>query len=102
MIHVIASIELGPNTREAFLREFHRVVPSVRAEKGCLDYGPCVDARTDIAAQLPVRPNVVTIVERWADLASLKAHLAAPHMAEYRTRVKDFVVGVSLQILEPA
>jgi len=101
MIHVIANIELRAGTRAAFLEEFHRLVPKVRAEKGCLDYGPNLDAETDIAAQVR-RENVVTIVERWESLDALKAHLAAPHMAEYRRRVKDYVVGLTLQILEPA
>jgi quinol monooxygenase YgiN len=102
MIHVIAEIELRPGTREAFLEEFHRLVPKVKAEVGCIDYGPAVDAPTDIAAQLPLREDVVTIVETWASLDMLKAHLAAPHMAEYRQNVKDFVVGTRLRILEPA
>ena len=33
---------------------------------------------------------------------ALRAHLGAPHMAEYRARVKDLVVGVRLQVLQPA
>lgn len=101
MIHVIANIEVRPGTREAFLEEFHRVVPLVKAEAGCLDYGPHVDVRTDIGAQVPWRENVVTIVERWQGLDALRTHLAAPHMAEYRERVKDFVVNVTLQVVEP-
>ena len=102
MIHVIATIELRPGTRDACLAEFRRLVPKVRAENGCLDYGPTLDARTDIAAQIPCRENAVTIIERWESLAHLKAHLAQPHMAEYRKNVKDFVSKVTLQILEPA
>ena len=34
--------------------------------------------------------------------AALEAHLVAPHMMEYRPKVKDFVKKVSLQILSPA
>jgi len=44
---------------------------------------------------------VVTIVEKWESLEALQAHVVAPHMAAYRERVKDFVVRVSLQVLEP-
>ena len=65
MIFVIATIELKPGKREAFLAEFNRNVPNVRAEKGCLEYGPTVDVKTDIKAQIPLRENVVTIVEKW-------------------------------------
>ena len=46
--------------------------------------------------------NVVTVVEKWASVEALEAHLMAPHMLEYRKRVKPMVVGTSLEILEPA
>ena len=101
MIFVIATIEVKPGKREAFLAEFHRNVPNVRAEKGCVEYGPTVDTKTDIKAQIPLRESVVTIVEKWESLQALHAHLAAPHMATYRERVKDYVAGTTLQILEP-
>ena len=101
MIYVIATIEVKAGKREAFLAEFHKNMPNVRAEKGCIEYGPAVDATTDIKAQMALRENVVTIVEKWESLQALHAHLAAPHMAVYRERVKDLVVGVTLQILDP-
>lgn len=102
MIHVIATIELVEGRRDAFLQEFHRIVPLVQAEAGCLEYGPTVDVATDIPRQLPPRDQVVTVVEKWASLEVLHAHLQAPHMTEYRTRVKDLVKSVQLQILRPA
>lgn len=102
MIHVIATAELREGKREDFLREFHRVVPQVRAEAGCLEYGPTVDVATGIAVQVPSRDNVVTILEKWESLDALRAHLQAPHMQQYRERVKDLVVRVQLQVLQPA
>ena len=101
MIYVIATAELKPGTRDAFLAEFRRNVPNVRAEKGCIDYGPNVDIQSGIKTQIPLRDTVVTIVEKWESLEALQAHIGAPHMAAYRERVKDFVVRVSLQVLEP-
>jgi quinol monooxygenase YgiN len=102
MIHVIATIELAAGRREAFLAEFHRIVALVRAEAGCLDYGPTIDVPTGLSAQPAVRDDVVTVIERWESLDTLRAHLAAPHMQDYRVRVKDYVVGVQLQVLRPA
>jgi len=102
MLHVIATVEVHPGKRADFLKEFHALMPKVHAEKGCIEYGPTVDATTSIAVQIPKRDNTVTIIEKWSDLAALEAHLKAPHMAEYRLRVKEFVSGVKLQILEPA
>jgi len=101
MIHVIATIELVEGQREAFLKEFRALVPKVRAEKGCLEYGPAVDVASGIAAQSPPRGDVVTVVEKWSDLAALKAHLVAPHMEDYRPRVKNLVRSTTLQVLEP-
>lgn len=102
MIHVIATVELADGQRDAFLAEFHKLVPLVRAEKGCIDYGPTLDLTTGIPAQVPLRDNVVTIIERWDSLEALRAHLQAPHMTDYRGRVKDMVRGVKLQVLQPA
>jgi quinol monooxygenase YgiN len=102
MIHVIATIELKPGRRDAFLAEFHRLMPLVHAEDGCIEYGPTVDVASGISVQAGVRDNVAVIIEKWVSLDALKTHLQAPHMVEYRGRVKDLVAGVHLQILEPA
>lgn len=101
MIYVIATVEVGDGQREAFLAEFRKVMPLVHAEEGCLEYGPTIDIETGIPVQIALRPNVVTIVERWESLDALKAHLVAPHMHDYRARVKDFVKGVKLQVTQP-
>ena len=102
MIHVIATISLHPGTREKFLAEFRRLIAPVQAEDGCIEYGPAIDAETDIAAQAKGGPDVVVVVEKWRDLAALKAHAVAPHMQAYRPKVKDYVVSTKLQILQPA
>lgn len=102
MIVVIATIEVVEGRREAFLAEFHRVVPLVRAEAGCHEYFPTIDVAANLAVPTPLRLNTVTIVEKWESLDALRAHLGAAHMAEYRVRVKDLVSNVKLQILQPA
>jgi quinol monooxygenase YgiN len=102
MIHVIATIELADGQREAFLKEFRALVPQVRAEAGCVEYGPTVDVDSGIPSQGKPRENVVTVVEKWSDLAALRTHLKAPHMEAYRPRVKHLVRSTTLQILEPA
>jgi len=102
VIHVIATIEVSAQDRDRFLAEFHRLVPLVRAEAGCLEYGPAIDFPTGISAQPPIRDSVVTVIEKWESLDALRAHMAAPHMADYRSRVKDLVKSVQLQILRPA
>jgi quinol monooxygenase YgiN len=102
MICVIASIELGEGCRDTFLTEFHRLVPKVLVESGCIEYGPMIDLATGIGVQVPVRPNMVTIVEKWESVDALEAHLMTPHMTEYRKAVKNLVLGTTIQILAPA
>jgi quinol monooxygenase YgiN len=48
MIYVIATVAVAEGRRLDFLKEFHKVVPHVRAEKGCIEYGAAVDLPTDI------------------------------------------------------
>jgi quinol monooxygenase YgiN len=101
MIHVIATVELQPGTREKYLREFALVKPQVAAEHGCIEYDAAVDLESGHPRQLPPRPDGAVIVEKWTSLEALNAHLVAPHMLAYRERVKDYVKGVSLQVLRP-
>jgi quinol monooxygenase YgiN len=102
VVHVICVVELHPGKRDEFLRAFHDLMPTVHAEDGCIEYGPATDAATTIAAQVPPRPDVVTLIEKWRDLKALEAHLAAPHMPPYRAIVKPLIVRTQLYVLEPA
>jgi quinol monooxygenase YgiN len=102
MIVVLATIELHPGKRPDFLAEFRKIVTDVRAEKGCHEYFPAIDTASGLAVQGPARDDIVVVVEKWESVAALEAHLIAPHMMEYRPKVKDFVKKVGLQILSPA
>jgi quinol monooxygenase YgiN len=102
MIFVIATIEIEADRRENFLTEFHRIVPAVQQEDGCLEYGPTIDLETNIGAQPDVRNNTVVVVEKWESIEHLERHLIAPHMLEYRKRVQDIVKGATIQVLQPA
>ena len=102
MIHVLATITVKPGKRDEFLREFHRIMPMVHAEAGCIEYGPTVDVASGLSMQASLRDHVAVIIEKWETLEALKAHSQAPHMAEYRVRVKDLVESVTLQVLAPA
>jgi quinol monooxygenase YgiN len=102
MIHVLATIEVAAGRRDDFLAAFAEVVPDVRAEAGCLDYGPAVDLATSIGDRPAPRENVVTVIEKWESVDALKKHLEAPHMLRYLRTVKDMVTSVSIRVLEPA
>ena len=103
MIRVIASIELKPGQRAAFLAALQANVPNVLAEPGCRDYTPMLDTPSGLPPQIPLRPDRVTIVEAWDSLDALKVHLSGlPHMLRYKEATRERVAGVSLQVLQPA
>ena len=101
-VYVVAAIEVKPGKRAEFIEIFRANVPKVLAEDGCCFYDPAVDFDSGIAIQDPLRENVMTVVEKWASIDALRAHLKAPHMAAYGEQVKDLVTGVKLQVLQPA
>ena len=101
MIYVIATMELVEGKRSEYLRELKKVIPDVRAEIGCLEYGPAGDVATDVPVQDPVNENVVTIIERWTDVQALKEHLKTHHMKTSREATKSFVKGLRVRILKP-
>ena len=73
MIHVLAYITAKPGQREALLKEFRALLPAVRAEQGCIEYGPAVDA--DMGGfQTKVGADGFVVVEKWESLDMLKAH----------------------------
>ncbi|HEX5471607.1 MAG TPA: putative quinol monooxygenase [Lacipirellulaceae bacterium] len=102
MIHVIATIAIVPGQRKAFLAIFRELVPTVRAEEGCIEYGPAIDLTDAVAGQSSARPDTVTVIEKWADVAALRRHLESAHMLHYRDNVKELVTGVEIRVLEPA
>jgi quinol monooxygenase YgiN len=100
MIAVIATIETAPGRRNDLLAVMRGLVPKVRAEEGCLEYAPMIDVPNGLG--VPVRDNVVTMIEKWENLAALEAHLKTPHMGEFRRQTEPLRLSLSLQILEPA
>ena len=101
MVHVIASISVKAGSRARFLEIFKGNVPVVKAEPGYIEYRPTVDVDSGLPPQQKDADTVV-IIEKWESVEALRLHLATPHMAAYREKVKDLVVKVSLKVLQDA
>ena len=101
MVHVIAVITAKPGQRDAILKEARANLAAVRAEKGCIEYGPVVDAEPAPSFQTKLGPDTFMVVEKWSDMEALKAHAAAPHMAAYAAKVKDLIAKRTIHILSP-
>lgn len=98
MIHVIATAYIVQGRRQEFIREFNANIPNVLTEKGCIQYTPTVDLVSGIERQSPPEEDTVVIIEQWKTIEDLEKHLEAPHMLEYRERVKDMVRSAELRI----
>ncbi len=101
MITVIASIYVKPDHTSQFLDIFKSNVPAVLAEEGCIEYYPAVDVQTGLPPQ-ELDENVVTVIEKWANLDALKNHLGTPHMLDYRDQVKEIVLKLTVKVLKKA
>lgn len=99
MIHVIAIITAKPRQRGAVLEIFNANLPAVRAEAGCIEYGPVIDVD---GADPAFGPDTFVVVEKWESMAALKAHAAAPHMAAYGAKTKDMIAARAVHVLTPA
>lgn len=102
MIHVIAVITARPGAREQVLEAFRANMPACRAEDGCIEYGPAIDAEGLGSFQTKFGPDTFVVVEKWRDAQALKAHAAAPHMAAYAAKVKDLIANRVVYVLTPA
>ena len=102
MIHVIAIITAQPGKREAIMEAARANIPAVKAEDGCIEYAPTVDAEGLGNFQTKFGPDTFVFVEKWRDAAALKAHAASPHMAAYAAKVKDLLASRVIHVLSPA
>jgi quinol monooxygenase YgiN len=102
MLHVIAIITAKPGQRDRILEAIRANLPAVRAEKGCIEYGPAIDAAGIGPFQTLAGPDTIFVIEKWADADALRAHAAAPHMAAYAAKVKDLVASRVIHVLASA
>jgi quinol monooxygenase YgiN len=102
MITVLAFITAHPGKRAEVLAAFRANMPAVHAEDGCIEYQPVTDAEGLGAWVAAVGADTFVVVEKWRDLAALKAHAAAPHMAAYAAKTKPLVADRRIHVLAPA
>jgi quinol monooxygenase YgiN len=100
MIHVLAIITAKSGMRDKILEAFHANIPAVHAEKGCVEYGPAIDADGAGAMQAKFGPDTFVVIEKWESLDALKAHAASPHMAAYAAKTRDMIASRVIHVLQ--
>ena len=99
MIHVIALLTAKPGQRDALLQAVQGNLAAVRAEEGCIAYGPAIDADPTPAK---FGPDVIVVLEQWASPEALAAHGKAPHMAAFAAAARDLMAArPAIHILQP-
>jgi quinol monooxygenase YgiN len=104
MIRVVAVVTAHPGRREEVLALFRANVPAVLQEKGCLEYGPTVDADGSGALPFQTRygPDTFVVLETWESAEALAAHSTAPHMVAYGKATKPMIASRAIHVLSPA
>jgi quinol monooxygenase YgiN len=101
MIHVLAIITAKAGMRDKILEAFHANMPAVHAEKGCVEYGPAVDADGAGSMQAKFGADTFVVIEKWESLDALRAHAASPHMAAYAAKTREMIVSRVIHVLQP-
>ena len=97
MIHVIATVELNPGTRDKFLAEFRNLIPDVKSEAGCIEYGPVIDAPNSPAKY---GDDTFVVVEKWESPQHLAAHAASDHMKAYGAKTRELLADRQIHIMQ--
>ncbi|MEU9119020.1 putative quinol monooxygenase [Streptomyces sp. NPDC048506] len=87
---VVATIRTKPGRRDHVLDAFRRHAPAVHAEPGCLLYAAHAG------------DDRVTVIENWADQASLDAHSAGPALEALGAEIAEALAApLDIAVLQP-
>ncbi|MEM7041768.1 MAG: putative quinol monooxygenase [Pseudomonadota bacterium] len=101
-VHVLAVITTKPGMRSKMLDIFNANVPAVLDEDGCIEYGATIDHEGAGDFQTTYGDDTFVVVEKWASLDALKAHIKAPHMVAYGQKVKGLQADRRIYVMSDA
>jgi quinol monooxygenase YgiN len=99
MVHVLAIITAHPGKRAELLELFQAVIPTVREEHGCIEYGVAVDVAN---ADPAFGSDTYVVIEKWESPETLKAHSVAPHMKAFGQAAGALIAKRAVHVLQPA
>lgn len=100
MIHAVAIFRTKPQLRAEALKAFQELARDVLNEPGCLEYAVTVDAQGLKPSKGTLGEDAIAIVEKWKSMADFQAHTQAPHMAEFSTKAKDYLLSRIVHVLQ--
>ncbi|QPC91071.1 putative quinol monooxygenase [Mesorhizobium sp. INR15] len=93
MLVIIGTIRLPPDKLAEARPAMERMVSGSRAELGCLEYSYARDV---------FDAGLIRVTEVWSDRASLDAHFASPHLADWRASWPALGIGERSLVLYEA
>jgi len=101
MIQLVVEIVTKSGQRDVVLQAFKDNVPTVLAEKGCIEYAAYLDADGSGFSAVDHGQDTIFILEKWESVADLKVHAKTPHIVAYQAKVKDLIESRKLSLLSP-
>ena len=100
-VWVLCRFDLKPATDRAdYIAQTKAILGAVRAEAGCLEYRLLGDCETDWDKPQRFGERTLWMLEKWASVSSLKAHLQTPHMKAFGPKVSGMKSGSTFHVLE--
>ena len=100
-VWVLCRFDLRPETnREEYIAKTQEILDTVRAEKGCCEYRLLGDVVTDWEKPQRFGDRTLWMLEKWASIDALKAHLETPHMKAFGPRIRPMRAGSTFHVLE--
>ncbi len=95
MIIILGRAEVDPARLRDLRPALKELMRATFEESGCLSYSLAMESDG-----FDGRPAVLTIAERWADEAALKAHFNAPHMAAFNKAAEGAILSMDARMFD--
>ena len=100
-VWVLCRFDLKPETDRAdYVKQTAAILNTVRNEEGCLEYRLLGDAQTDWDKPQRCGERTLWMLEKWASVTALQAHLETDHMKKFGPAVRPLRAGSSFHVLE--
>ena len=100
-VWVLCRFDLKPEVNKAdYIAQTKEILGAVRREDGCLEYRLLGDCETDWEKPQRFGERTLWMLEKWASVNSLKAHLDTPHMKAFGPKVRPMRSASTFHVLE--
>lgn len=100
MIQVIATIRAIEDKHDELVAAFKEILPGIRAKTGCIEYGIAIHCKSGFPGQRLFDENELMVIEKWADLRALEAHITEPTYQTWFINVSPLIATAFMDIFE--